>query len=537
MTHLLVFLAVFLCALRADAHSGQTAHVHHSRTTKQNSNRARTSSANPWDILRSMRSFCPANDAVKWAACHRDESARTQEARWEALRAMHQIAQAPSGMHGQENHRDDAKGRAASRNGVRNNSATGGKSAPPPNSRTVQASAPMRRHHNFVSSGAHHHHQEMQLASDHHHDGQMFDPWALLNLALAPAHAAGTNVNISFDGPYRVIRSTGLPNHATGEFPNAGNPNTISAQDYVFKVPRIPSMTGYTIPLGMDRFGVAVNGIPLDPGAAEWWHNDPFSGWQYEAMHLGPRLGIDRNNAHVQPNGAYHYHGVPTGLLERLSAYNRPVLIGYAADGFPIYGPRHYSNANDPKSALKELKASYRVKQGTRRGGPGGAYDGSFVQDYEYVAGLGDLDDCNGRFGTTPEYPMGTYYYVLTQSYPYVPRGFKGIPDESFRKGPGGSAPPGGFPGRGAGYRTQSSPGAGSWPGPSHGQSGPGFPPPGGPGAGSWAGPSHGQSGPGFPPPGGPGFSPHGQDFNPGAAPPGASGATRNRKLWGSSEE
>ncbi len=56
-------------------------------------------------------------------------------------------------------------------------------------------------------------------------------------------------------------------------------------------------------------FGVALNGLPLDPGTAEFWHNDP--NWNYEAMSGKMDLGLDENNAHVQPNGAYHYHGLP----------------------------------------------------------------------------------------------------------------------------------------------------------------------------------------------------------------------------------
>ena len=72
------------------------------------------------------------------------------------------------------------------------------------------------------------------------------------------------------------------------------------------------------------------------------------------------------------------------------------------------------------------LKASYRLKSGERPGGgngPGGAYDkGSFAQDYEFVKKTaGDLDDCNGRHGVTPEYPQGTYYYVITDNWPFIP--------------------------------------------------------------------------------------------------------------------
>ena len=130
-------------------------------------------------------------------------------------------------------------------------------------------------------------------------------------------------------------------------------------------------------------------------------------------------LGIDENHAHVQPTGAYHYHGLPTGLISRLRTEKGPagkdmLLIGYAADGFPIYAESGYTKADDASSPMKKLKPGYRLKKGNRPkgdNGPGGKYDGTFTQDYEFTKGGGDLDECNGRTGVTPEFPDGTYYY------------------------------------------------------------------------------------------------------------------------------
>jgi hypothetical protein len=39
---------------------------------------------------------------------------------------------------------------------------------------------------------------------------------------------------------------------------------------------------------------------------------------------------------------------------------------------------------------------------------------GSFVEDYIYLNGAGDLDQYNGRFCVTPEFPKGTYAYFVT---------------------------------------------------------------------------------------------------------------------------
>ena len=51
-------------------------------------------------------------------------------------------------------------------------------------------------------------------------------------------------------------------------------------------------------------FGVALNGVPFDPGTAEYWENDRSSDWRYDALSGKINLGLDQNNAHVQPNGA-----------------------------------------------------------------------------------------------------------------------------------------------------------------------------------------------------------------------------------------
>ena len=83
-------------------------------------------------------------------------------------------------------------------------------------------------------------------------------------------------------------------------------------------------------------FGVAVNGVSFDPATAEFWRRDFRSIWNEEAIYKGRgQLGMDWSNAHVQPTGAYHYHGVPVGLLKQLHAENKMVLVGWAACPVP----------------------------------------------------------------------------------------------------------------------------------------------------------------------------------------------------------
>ncbi|UCH65694.1 MAG: YHYH protein, partial [Ignavibacterium sp.] len=83
------------------------------------------------------------------------------------------------------------------------------------------------------------------------------------------------------------------------------------------------------------------------------------------------------------------------------------------------------------------LISSYQLKMGDRPGdgesSPCGQYTGVYSADFEYVSSLGDLDECNGRTGVTPEYPNGTYYYVISEDFPNIPRSLKGTPSQDFR--------------------------------------------------------------------------------------------------------
>ena len=276
-----------------------------------------------------------------------------------------------------------------------------------------------------------------------------------------PRGGYSNEVTIKIEGDFRVVRANGIPDHASGRFPNRNNPNSIYPQEYTFRVPVKPAVANHLTDLGMHPFGVAVNGVVFDPKAAEWWRGD--QRWQYDPLAGVINLGVDTNNAHVQPTGAYHYHSVPTALLNRLTGGKPKVVqLGWAADGFPIYSHWGFANANDSKSPVKKLKSGYRLRKGERQSGPGGRYDGTFLADYEWVKGAGDLDECNGRTGVTPEFPKGTYYYVITEEFPNIPMKYRGEPDRSFFRGPGG---PGGF----------GPPGGRRPPPPGFG---PGFPPP-----------------------------------------------------------
>ena len=261
-------------------------------------------------------------------------------------------------------------------------------------------------------------------------------------------------VEFSISGDKRIIIANNIPEHNVGLFGNiAGslNPNNIQEQNSIYEIDVIPIKSSSITSLinnGPEySFGILFNGIELDPVAAEPWPHSgnippsPDSNWYWNLEASMVQIGLDCNNAHVQPTGKYHYHGVPTLYLESLITNQLSMLhLGYAADGFPIYNQKAYSVPTDTLSPLIVLQSSYRIKTGNRSGdgnsAPCGEYTGIYTADYEYVEGLGDLDECNGREGVTNEHPNGTYYYVITDEYPGIPRCFVGSPSNDFKLGP-----------------------------------------------------------------------------------------------------
>ncbi|MEM8815271.1 MAG: YHYH protein [Pseudomonadota bacterium] len=254
----------------------------------------------------------------------------------------------------------------------------------------------------------------------------------------------------------RTVSGNSIPDHLVGDFPNAGNPNAIDEFAVSYEVVMRVAMEqpDTSQPNAAQHVGISLGGVLFDPNTAEVYDNDRNSGWNYEALTIGAAsntdlagalgyLGSDCNNAHVQPTGKYHYHGMPEELVSALltaagSNVNDPdmVMVGYAADGFPIYARYGYADPMDASSGIVTMAGSYELKSGVRPSGPGGSYDGTFVQDWEFVADSGTLDQCNGRYGTTPEFPNGIYHYFVTDDYPFIQRCVWGEPSDDALIGP-----------------------------------------------------------------------------------------------------
>ncbi len=231
--------------------------------------------------------------------------------------------------------------------------------------------------------------------------------------------ALENKVQIEIKGSSRCVSSNGIPDHSIGRFPNRANPHSISAQRIYVCMPKNPQLTKKITPVS-GAMGIAINGILFRPNTAGYWDPDAPRGhsrrgnrnWRLDIFGAKNQLGLDENNAHVGPNGLYHYHGMAKHLVE-LSGSS---FIGYAGDGFEI----HYLG--------DKVLSGWSLKQGSRNNGPGGNYDGTYNQDYKFIESTDKLDRCNGGLLDAK------YVYFITNKYPFVPRCLRGNVSNSFNK-------------------------------------------------------------------------------------------------------
>lgn len=248
-------------------------------------------------------------------------------------------------------------------------------------------------------------------------------------------------VNITANENTCTIYSNGVPNH---DFAINGSFATKTSAVWESFTINMNPQIGDTITALSLQYDNAVflNGVKLDLMAAACYGVGPEplgrekigcfesnTPWRYDPMHPSNDFGEDENNAHTQPDGAYHYHGDPRAMYDT-SGSNVSGVIGYAADGFPIRGP-----FIDDNGTIRLVESSYVLREGNRTSQegegefPGGEWNGQFRDDFEWQEGSGDLDQCNGMVVD------GVYSYFVTHSYPWVMGCFVGTPDDSFRKG------------------------------------------------------------------------------------------------------
>lgn len=250
-------------------------------------------------------------------------------------------------------------------------------------------------------------------------------------------------VSIASDDNGCTITANGIPNHnfndSSADFHDPVKENTAS-----YHVTRTPAIAAKTTALSQRvNNGVMLNGVVLDILSAGCYRPDgrradangnvmigckANDAWLLDPLSTANSYGADEHNAHTQPNGLYHYHGNPNALFDDNPGPAGSPLVGFAADGFPIYG----SYFLDPASgSVRKAISGYALKSGTRGSksdtNPGGSYDGTYTDDWQFT-GAGDLDACNGMLVD------GQYGYYVTDTYPWVIKCFTGTPDTSFEK-------------------------------------------------------------------------------------------------------
>jgi len=222
------------------------------------------------------------------------------------------------------------------------------------------------------------------------------------------------------------VTATCIPDYSIG--PWASNPNTPVNQNFVFKITRNPVQnTGNPVSTPLGHIGVWSNGVSVFNAKDGMSYNNQGI-WFRDAL-VFEGISFDNCLGHPAPNGEYHHHVNPTCLYDDTDDTQHAPIIGYAFDGFPIYGAYGFDNVNGT-GVFRKMQSSYQLRNITSRTtlpngtvlqpsqyGPaiGTQYPlGSFLEDYEYVPGSGDLDEHNGRFCITPEYPSGVYAYFVT---------------------------------------------------------------------------------------------------------------------------
>ncbi|MGL4172993.1 MAG: YHYH protein [Actinomycetota bacterium] len=186
----------------------------------------------------------------------------------------------------------------------------------------------------------------------------------------------GSAVTVTVRGDQRVVTANNLPKHETGEFPVAQdddaydydrNPNAIREQDILLRLPLQPEQANepQCVPMGM--IGFALSGAAI------------FNALDVQGRDAPAHEIQDLCNGHPEPGGQYHYHDWSACIT---AAAPEDGLVGYALDGFGIYGPQE--NGRNVTNA--------------------------------------DLDPCHGHEGEVlvDGVKKRVYHYHFTEEYPYT---------------------------------------------------------------------------------------------------------------------
>jgi hypothetical protein len=280
--------------------------------------------------------------------------------------------------------------------------------------------------------------------------------------------------SVEYSEDYSYVTTQGIPSYPTGPFQD-GNPSQATSQNKILQIPLNPQVNSSSDPTIGGNIGVFINGVSLfDYRDGVAWNsatnslcggpgNPPCPGgpmatmdWNRDAI-PAEMEGFDCSKGHPAM-GNYHHHQNPSAFkldlevvsnicnlydadgLYVINENQHSPLIGFAYDGFPIYGSYGFKNS-DGTGGIERIKSSYQLRDIANRtehadgtnvdDGPDvdeTYFLGFFREDYEFIdySQPDYLDSHNGRFCITPEYPDGIYAYFATvdenwnSAYPYV---------------------------------------------------------------------------------------------------------------------
>ena len=210
--------------------------------------------------------------------------------------------------------------------------------------------------------------------------------------AVVKAAKWNSTVKLTYSSKSIIMQPDGIPNHPRDAYYAVPKSQSVvvpdsttavvvkdptKAQTYKFTIPNTPKYSKTVTKTSLGSIGVMISGAVL---------YNPFEGDnKTPAMSnnftITDSSGItasfvDKCAGHPIPmQGAYHYHGLSSCVTSKVDTTGKPShVIGFALDGFPIYGDR------DMKG--RQMTAT-------------------------------NLDACNGIYSATPEFPKGIYHYVL----------------------------------------------------------------------------------------------------------------------------
>ena len=266
-----------------------------------------------------------------------------------------------------------------------------------------------------------------------------------------------TSANIStvqFSSNWVYATTQGIPAYITGPF--TANPNSvITPTNTIYQIPLNPVKNNGTLTnTGAGNIGVFKNGVGLFSYGDGFAYNPatntdapaPNGVWRRDAVKAEIN-GFDCSKAHPAAQGNYHHHQNPSAfnldLIELSSICNlytsdglyvinpneHSPILGFSYDGFPIYGAYAFADTIGGGGIVR-MKSSYSLRNISVRTNYADGTDvvdgppisatfplGWYREDYEYIDHPLDmtyLDEHNGRFCVTPEYPNGIYCYFTT---------------------------------------------------------------------------------------------------------------------------